>query len=170
LSSKRGTISTAKPCGAGGGEKIRRSGAVGAEMEIEADGDAGDRQLVEQDALDEIIGAQRRQCGVEPEHDRAVEAGRLQQAQLVALVGQAEQRLVRPEKTARVRLEGEGGGGVAQQGGASLRGRNDGPVAAMHTVKIADGDHRAAQRVRTASPARHGKAGAAVGVCAMILI
>ena len=94
---------------AGSGEIIGRAGPVGAEMEIEADRDAGDREPVEQDALDEFLGAQRRQRRVEAQHDRAVEPGRRQQPQLVALVGEAEQRLLRPEEAARMRLEGQRG-------------------------------------------------------------
>ena len=108
LSSNRGTMSTAKPWRAPAAARIvGRAGAVGAEMEIEADRDAGDREPLDQDALDEFLGAERRQRRVEAQHDRAVEPGRRQQPQLVALVGQPEQRLLRAEEAARMRLEGQ---------------------------------------------------------------
>ena len=127
-------------------------------MEIEADHGAGDGEPLDQDALDEILGAERRQRGVEGQHDRAVEPGRRQQPQLVALVGEPEQRLVGPEEAARMRLEGQRRRRPAQRRGALARGRDHRPVAAMHAVEIADGDHRAAQRVAgRCLPVGHGK-------------
>ena len=116
-------------------------------MEIEADRNAGDRQPLDQDARDEVLGRELGQRRVEPQHDGAVEPGRRQQPQLRPLVGQAEQRLVRPEEAARVRLEGERRGRPAERLGALQRSRDHGAVAAVHAVEIADGDHGAAQRV-----------------------
>ncbi len=53
---------------------------------------------------------------------------------------------MRPEETARMRLEGEGCGGPAESLGAAARRRDHGTMAAMHAVEIADGDDRAGQR------------------------
>ena len=75
-----------------------------------------------------------------------VESGRGQEAQLRALVGEAEQRLVRAEERARMRLEGQRRGRPAERLGARERGRDHGAVAAMHAVEIADGDDGAIER------------------------
>ncbi len=72
-----------------------------------ADGGARDAEPMQQDVVDEVLGRGLRQRGVEGQHDRAVEPGAGEQAQLGALVGQAEQRLLRPEEAARMRLEGQ---------------------------------------------------------------
>ena len=101
-------MSTAKPswapCSA------RKSGeprAVLAEMEIEADGRAADAEAADQDALDEVLGRGAGERGVEGHDDGAVEPGGGEQAQLVALARELEQRLLRPEEAARMRLEGQ---------------------------------------------------------------
>ena len=129
------------------GEIAGRAAALRAEMEIEADRNAGHRQPLHQHACDEVLGRELGQRRVEAEHDGAVEPGRRQQPQLRPLVGQPEQRLVRPKDAARVRLEGERRGRPAERLGALQRSRDHRAVAAVHAVEIADGDHRAAQRV-----------------------
>ena len=110
-------------------------------------------------SLDEFLGAQYRQRRVEAQHDRAVEPGGGQEPQLVALVGQPEQRLLRAEEAARMRLEGQRRRRPAERARALPRGRDHGPVAAVDAVEIADGDHRAAQRMA----GRGGAAGHAEG-------
>jgi hypothetical protein len=46
-----------------------------------------------------------------------------------------------------MRLEGQRRSRAAGRPGAGQRRRNHRPVAAMHAVEIADGDHGAAQRI-----------------------
>ena len=128
-------------------EIVGRAGAVEAEMKVEADGDAGDGKSIDQYARHEILGGKARERGVEPQHDRAGEAGRGQQAQLRAFVREAEQRLVRTEEGAGMRFEGQRRGRPGERLGARQRGRDHRPVAAMHAVEIADGDDRAVERV-----------------------
>ena len=116
---------------------------MAAEAEIESDHGAGNSQPLKQDVLDEALCRRLRQRGVELEHDGAGKAGRREQAQLGGLVGEAEQRLLRPEEAARMGLEGEDRGGPAERLGAAVRRRDHGAVAAMHAIEIADGDDRA---------------------------
>ena len=71
------------------GKKARRAGAVLAEMKIEADRGAADAERADQNRCDEILRRGRRQRGVEAHDDGAVEPGRRQQPQLVALAGEA---------------------------------------------------------------------------------
>ena len=113
-------------------------------MEVEADGRAGDAERVDQNPPDEFIRAERRQRRVEAQHDRAVQAGGRKQPQLVALVGQPEQRLLRTEEAARMRLEGERRRRPSERAGALARSRDHRAMTAMHPVEIADGDHRPA--------------------------
>ena len=130
-----------------GFEKIRRAGAVHAEMEVEADHGAGDGKALDQDALDKIFRRKAGQRRVEGEHDRAVEAGRGQKAQFGRLVGQPEQRRAGIEEGARMRLEGQRRRRPAQRPGQIQRRADHGAMAAMHAVEIADGDHGATQGV-----------------------
>ena len=55
-------------------------------MKIEADRRAADAERSRQNSCDEILGRSCGQRRVERHHDGAVEPGRRQQAQLVALV------------------------------------------------------------------------------------
>ena len=66
-------------------QEVRRAAPRLAEMEVEADHRAADGEPVHQDALDELLGAEARQRGVEGEQDRAVEPGRGQQPELGGL-------------------------------------------------------------------------------------
>ena len=69
-------------------------------MKIEADRRAADAEAADQDALDEIGRRGGGKRGVEGHDDGAVEPGRRQQAQLVALAGELEQRVLRPQEHA----------------------------------------------------------------------
>ncbi len=85
-------------------------------------------------------------CGVEGHDDGAVEPARRQQAQLVALAGELEQRVLRPQEQPRMRREGQGRGLAAERPGSLKRGADHGAVAAVHAVEIADRHHGAVQR------------------------
>ena len=85
-------------------------------------------------------------CGVEGHDDGAVEPARRQQAQPVALAGELEQRVLRPQEKPRMRRESERRGLAAERLGARKRGADHRAVAAMHAVEIADRHHGAVQR------------------------
>ncbi len=113
-------------------------------------------QAADQDAGDEILRRGGGKLGVETHDEGAVEPGRGQQPQLVALAGELEQRLLRPEKLPRMRREGERGRRPLQAAARAQRGADHGAVAAMHAVEIADRHHGAGER-----PGLKGAAGTA---------
>src|SRR5262249_62237891 len=90
-----------------GCEIVRGACAIEAEMKIEADGDTCDVKACEENATNKVLRGQAGERRVEAQHDRAGKSGRGQEPQLRALVGEAEQRLLGSEETARMRLEGE---------------------------------------------------------------
>src|SRR5262249_20041675 len=104
---------------------------------------------------------------VEGEDDGAIETAAREQPQLGALVGQAEQRHLRPEEAARMRLEGERCGWPGECAGTLTRSVDQGAMTAIHAVEIADGNDRAGQRRgRRGRPAVNGEGllcGAAIG-------
>ena len=128
-------------------QKIRRARARIAEMKIESDHRARNRQPIDQDAADEFLGGQTCKCSVEFEQDCAIKVGGRQQSQLAGLRTQAERRCLRLKVAAGVRLESKHGGGPADGVRACDRRRNHGTVAAMKPVKIADGDRGVPQRL-----------------------
>ena len=80
-------------------------------------------------------------------HDHgAVQPGRRQQAQLVALARELEQRVLRPQEQPRVRREGQRRRLALERAGALERGADHRAVAAVHAVEIADRQHGALQR------------------------
>src|SRR5262249_6238614 len=81
--------------------------AIEAEMKIEADGDTCDVKACEENATNKVLRGQAGERRVEAQHDRAGKSGRGQEPQLRALVGEAEQRLLGSEETARMRRERE---------------------------------------------------------------
>ena len=98
-----------------GREKFGRAAPLMAEMEVEADGRATDRQPLDQDARHEVVGRKRREGPVECEDQRAGKAGCGEQSQLRALVVAKSTWLQnsfevepsgpgRPPRTMRVRL------------------------------------------------------------------
>ncbi len=115
-------------------------------MEVVADHRAGDRVALHQHAGDERGGIERGERGIEFHQDGAIEPGGRQQAQLRGRIGQAEQRLVRIEEGARMRLEGQRRRRPAKALRAGHRGADHRAMAAMHPLEIAHGDHRAHER------------------------
>ena len=85
-------------------------------------------------------------AGVEGHDDGAVEPARRQQAQPVALAGELEQRVLRPQELPRMRREGQRRRLAAKRLGARQRGADHRAVAAMHAVEIADRHHGAVER------------------------
>ncbi len=87
-------------------QHLRRAGAALAEMEIEADRDAGDAEPPDQIVVNEIHGRGAGAGRIERHHHSPRKAGCGQQPQLVGQLGELELRRVGTEKTARMRLEG----------------------------------------------------------------
>ncbi len=146
--SKRGTMSTAKPNSRPKGGKVTgRAGTIETEMEVEADRDPSDGEALDQNLRDEILRGKLRQSCVEAQHDRAVEASAAEKAQLRLLVREPEQRFVRTEESARMRLEGERRGGAPKDLRARASRSDHRAMPAMDAIEIPDGDHRATQRV-----------------------
>ena len=124
-------------------QQARRADATFAEMKIVADRDPADSEPLDELMVNEIL---RRGPGarlVEGHHHGAGKPRPGQQPQLVSLVGEAELRAVRAEKTAWMRLEGDGKrrlsmGPAHPQGGLDHRA-----VAQMDAIEIAHGDHGA---------------------------
>ena len=114
-------------------------------MKVEPDRDPAHTEAPDQDFRHELLGRQAGERRIEGQHHRAVEPGRGQQPQFLPLIGQPEQCLVRPEIAARMRLQRQDRGRLARRGGARHGKIDDGAVAAMHAVEIADRDHGAAQ-------------------------
>src|SRR5262249_43810387 len=130
-----------------GREIVRGACAIEAEMKIEADGDTCDVKACEENATNKVLRRQAGERRVEAQHDRAGKSGRGQEPQLRALVGEAEQRLLGSEETARMRLEGERRGWPGERLGARQRCRDHRAMPAMHAVEITDGDDRAVEGV-----------------------
>ena len=85
---------------------------------------------------------------VEGHDHRPVEAGGGQEPQLVGQAGELEQRLLRPEKPARMRREGQRRRRPPERAGARQRRPDHGAVAAVDAVEIADRHHGAGKRPR----------------------
>ena len=136
-------------------QEVRGAAPRLAEMEVEADHGAGDGEPVDQDLFDELLGGEPGQRRVEGEQDRAVQAGRGEQPELGCLRGEVERGLVRAEKRAGMRLEGEHRRGSVRRLGALHSRPDHRAMTAMDAIEIADGDDRPDQAIE----ARSGKAG-----------
>ena len=107
-------------------------------MEIVADHGAADPVTNDEDARDEIGGFERGERAIELHHDRAVERGGREEPELGVAIAEPEQRLVRREEGARMRIEGEDRGGAAEPARPGNRGGDHRAMAAMHALEIAD--------------------------------
>jgi hypothetical protein len=116
------------------------------EMEIEADGRAADAELPNQNARDEVLGAQGGESLVEGEHQCAVEPGHGEQAQFRAGIRETKHRVGRAQYIARVRLEGHGDGRAPERRRARDRRIDHCAMAAMYAVEIADRRDRPRER------------------------
>jgi hypothetical protein len=107
-----------------------------AELEILADDDVACAEPCHQHFGDEHIGGQRGKGGVEVERVEDVGSVTFQEARLGAERRQAKALAARLEEFLRMRLEDED----AELSAQGLRVCNQRLVAAMHAVKIADGN------------------------------
>ncbi len=134
---------TAKPCRSPGlDEEGRRARPALAEVEVVAHHGRRDAEPAHQHVRHEVLGAERREAGVEAAHHHAVD--RAEPAQRQRLGGRrrdAEDRGRAREIVARMRLEGQHRRGPAELGRQRLRPADHGLVAAVHAVEIADRHH-----------------------------
>src|SRR6185312_5678680 len=119
-------------------------------MKVEADRRPADAQSPDQDPLDEVLCRCARELRVKTHDHRAVEARGGQQAQLVVLTREGEQRLLWAEEFARMRREGQRRRLAPEAACAGKRRADHRAMAAMHAVEIADCDHSTLQRAGVA--------------------
>ena len=116
--------------------------ALVAEVEVLPDDDEPGGQAVDEDLADEVLGGSLRPGLVEVDHQRVVDAGGLQQLELLLEVGEQEGRRLGPDDHGRVPVEGHDGAVAAR-----ARRRppphlgDDGLVPEVHAVVGTDGDH-----------------------------
>ena len=116
-------------------------------------------EVAAQDLADESLGRALGEREVEVQDDHVVDPDRLQRPGLDPQGSQAKGRQVRLEDLAGMRLEGHHPERYVQLGRLGASDIDDRLVAAMHTVEVADGGHRAARlrRQTLALPVdRHG--------------
>ena len=114
-------------------------------MEVEAGHGVADAELAVEDAGHELLRALAGEVAREGLLDDGVEAELGEQARLHRRRRQEEQRHVRAEDGARMRLEGQHQRRHAAPVGFLARALEHRLVAAMDAVEIADRDHAAAQ-------------------------
>ena len=113
------------------------------------DDDVPGAEAIDDDAVDEIVGRQRGERGVEGKHDGDIEPQPIEDRQLLRQRRQVEVRLLGMEILARVRLEDECAGRSAELAPDRRGGTQQRLVPAVHAVEIADGEHRTARFVGT---------------------
>jgi hypothetical protein len=131
------------------GQESGRTAPLMAEVKIKPDGRAPDAEPADQGARDEFLGSLRRERGIECQHQCPAQPGCRKQPQLLRFAGEAEDRIAGAQHVARVRLECHRDRRRADRRCARLRRLDDGAVAAMHAVEIAD------RRDRAPEPGNH---------------
>jgi hypothetical protein len=112
------------------------------EAEIVADDQMAHTEAAHQHVLDEAVGMHRGEGGIEAAHMHTVDAVLRQLEQLVTQRGQARRRVLRREVLTRVWLEGQYGGFRVARTGLLDEHREQGLMAAVNAVEVADGEHR----------------------------
>src|SRR5712671_1582645 len=125
-------------------EQRRRAAPLVAEDEIVADDGVAHAEIADEHGLDEILCALRGEGEVEMQREQQIDAERLEVPRLGAERRQAKGRVVRPENTAGMRLEGEDRVGHGGSTGDSAGLADHRLMAEMDAVEIADGDNRPA--------------------------
>ncbi|ENN88952.1 hypothetical protein RHSP_03298 [Rhizobium freirei PRF 81] len=120
---------------------------VVAEMEIETGDDFGGVQPIDEDRVNELIRGALGKGAIERIFDDGVEAESFQQAGLQRRRRQAEDRMIRLEHGARMRLEGQHEGRNTAFPRNLQRATEHRLMTAMYAVKIADGDDPALESV-----------------------
>ncbi len=117
-------------------------------MEIKAGDDGAGAQPVDQNGIDELFRRALRKLAVEGVFDDGAEADGLENTCLQRRRRQAEDRRFRAEDGTGMRFEGQHQCRYAARLGQFQRTVQNGAVAAMHTIEIADRDDAAAQAFR----------------------
>ncbi|MCY1532634.1 hypothetical protein D9M68_679170 [compost metagenome] len=115
------------------------AGTIATEAEIVTDLQVRRSQPFNQHRVDELRGAELAQAAVERQAEHLVHALARQQLELVAQARQAHRRCIRAEVLARLRLENHHATGQTQLSRTLAQPLENGLVAAVHAVEIADG-------------------------------
>ncbi|MNN58230.1 hypothetical protein D3C81_1732690 [compost metagenome] len=115
------------------------AGTIATEAEIVADLQVRRAQPFHQHRMDELRGAELAQAAIEGQAEHPVHALAGQQLELVAQARQAHRCRIRAEVLARLRLENHHAAGQTQLSRTLAQPLENGLVAAVHAVEIADG-------------------------------
>lgn len=145
---------------AGGDQGVEGAGAAGAEAEVVTDHQPAHVQALHQDLLDEILRREGREMAAEMLHHHPVDAGVGECFELVTQVGDARRGAFGRagqlgEELARMRLEGHHRRVQPQLGGGLAHARQEGLVAQMHAVEIADGQRARGARFGCGKSAKY---------------
>jgi hypothetical protein len=119
-------------------QRLRIARAALAEAEIVADHHVGHAERPHQHPVDEVVGRQPRQGGVEAHHHRHVQPQPFQQRQLAGQRRQTKVWLVRLEDLARVRLEQNDAGRPVLPLRLGKGCSNKRLMAPVHPIEVAD--------------------------------
>src|SRR5882757_5672961 len=120
------------------------AGLFVAEVKIFAHQDGADVQAAHQNLLDELFGGKAREIEGEGEDDGGLQAYGAEPVHALGIGGEAERSGFRAKDSARGWIESEGGGDVASFRGVLDGGADDGLMAEVDAVEIADGEDAAA--------------------------
>jgi hypothetical protein len=126
-------------------EEKRRAAALATEMEIGPGNHAANAQPVHENGLDEVLCLGLREHVIEGQNDDAIQPERLGQPGLGIGLCQPEHEWRRREHIARMRLECQQQGRHALGPRPLAQGGDNGLVATMQPIEIADGDKSAPQ-------------------------
>jgi hypothetical protein len=119
-------------------QEIEIPDAVTTKPEVVTDLQVLHAQAVDQNGIDELIGAQLAQALIEGQAQNAVDAFLGQQLKFVPQPGQTGRRRVRGKEFPWLWLENHHAAGHAQLDGAFTQSRQDSLVATVNTVKVAN--------------------------------
>src|SRR5712672_67596 len=120
------------------------AGLLVAEVKIFAYQDGAHVQAADQNLLDELFGGEAREIECEGKNDGGLQAYGAEPVHALRIGGEAERSGFRAQDSARGGIEGQGGGDVASFRGVLDGGADDGLMAEVDAVEIADGEDAAA--------------------------
>ncbi|MCY1206807.1 hypothetical protein D9M72_183870 [compost metagenome] len=120
-------------------QEFEITGAIATEAEIVTDFQMPGPQPLDQDRMDELGSAEFPQAAVERQAKHPVHTLTSQQLELVAQTGQTYRCGIRAEELARLRLEYHHAGGQTKLSRTLAQPLENGLMAAVHAVEIADG-------------------------------
>src|SRR5882762_9931732 len=111
-----------------------------AEVKIFAYQDGADVQAADQNLLDELFGGEAREIESEGKNDGGLQAYGAEPVHALCVGGKAERSGFWAKDSARGWIEGQGGGDVSCFRGVLYGGADDGLMAEVDAVEIADGE------------------------------